>query len=59
MKGVPHDQARMVFAAGNFWGRTIAAISASKDPSSFSRFGPFVPGAHNVAHIFFFEPKDV
>jgi ornithine--oxo-acid transaminase len=45
VKGVPRDQARMVFAAGNFWGRTIAAISASTDPSSFSRFGPFVPGA--------------
>jgi ornithine--oxo-acid transaminase len=39
------SQARIVFAAGNFWGRTVAAVSASTDPSAYSRFGPFVPGA--------------
>jgi hypothetical protein len=45
VKGIPTDKARIVFAAGNFWGRTIAAVSASTDASSYSRFGPFVPGA--------------
>ena len=43
-KGVPENQARIVFAEGNFWGRTLAAISSSTDPSSYSGFGPFMPG---------------
>lgn len=43
-KGIPANQAKTVFAAGNFWGRTIAAISSSQDPSSTGGFGPFVPG---------------
>lgn len=43
-KGVPENRARIVFATGNFWGRTLAAISASTDPSSFTGFGPFMPG---------------
>ncbi|KAK5928713.1 hypothetical protein CesoFtcFv8_000322, partial [Champsocephalus esox] len=33
-----------VFADGNFWGRTMAAISSSTDPSSYEGFGPFMPG---------------
>ncbi|KAK6053507.1 aminotransferase, class III, partial [Cooperia oncophora] len=33
----------MVFAENNFWGRSIAAISASSDPDSYGGFGPFVP----------------
>jgi ornithine--oxo-acid transaminase len=44
VKGVKHDQAKVVFARGNFWGRTMAAISASNDPSSYTGFGPFLPG---------------
>jgi ornithine--oxo-acid transaminase len=44
VKGVKENQAKMVFANGNFWGRTLAAISASNDPSSFGGFGPFLPG---------------
>ena len=44
VKGVPANKAKVVFAKGNFWGRTIAAISASNDPSSYSGFGPFLPG---------------
>jgi ornithine--oxo-acid transaminase len=43
-KGVAENQARVVFAEGNFWGRTLAAISASTDPSSYKGFGPFMPG---------------
>lgn len=43
-KGVENDKARIVFAEGNFWGRTLAAISSSTDPSSYSKFGPFMPG---------------
>ncbi|XP_009871168.1 PREDICTED: ornithine aminotransferase, mitochondrial-like, partial [Apaloderma vittatum] len=30
--------------AGNFWGRTMSAISSSTDPSSYDGFGPFMPG---------------
>lgn len=44
VKKVPANEAKMVFVEGNFWGRTLAAISSSTDPSSTSGFGPFVPG---------------
>lgn len=50
IKGVPQNQARIVFAAGNFWGRTLAAISSSDDPSSYSGFGPFMPGFERIAY---------
>jgi ornithine--oxo-acid transaminase len=43
-KGIPANEARIVFVEGNFWGRTMAAISSSTDPSSFEGFGPFMPG---------------
>jgi ornithine--oxo-acid transaminase len=43
-KGIPENLARIVFAKGNFWGRTMAAISSSTDPSSYHNFGPFMPG---------------
>lgn len=44
VKGIPENQAKIIFVAGNFWGRTLAAISSSVDPSSTSGFGPFMPG---------------
>lgn len=44
VKKVPANEAKMVFVEGNFWGRTLAAISSSTDPSSTNGFGPFVPG---------------
>ncbi|MEL7340539.1 MAG: ornithine--oxo-acid transaminase, partial [Bacteroidota bacterium] len=43
-KGVPENQAKILFAEGNFWGRTLAAISSSTDPSSYKGFGPYMPG---------------
>lgn len=43
-KHIPENQARIVFVEGNFWGRSIGAISSSTDPSSRKGFGPFVPG---------------
>lgn len=43
VKGVPKYQAKVVFAEGNFWGRSIAAISSSTDPESYEGYGPFVP----------------
>jgi ornithine--oxo-acid transaminase len=50
VKGVPKNQAKILFAHGNFWGRTIAAISTSSDPSSYGGFGPFVPGFENIPY---------
>ncbi|GAA4411540.1 ornithine--oxo-acid transaminase [Nibrella viscosa] len=44
VKGIPQDQAKTVYATGNFWGRTLAAISSSTDPSSTRDFGPLLPG---------------
>lgn len=44
VKGISENQAVIVFAEHNFWGRTQAAISSSTDPSSFKGFGPFMPG---------------
>ena len=44
VKKVPINQAKIVFVEGNFWGRTLAAISSSTDPSSTKGFGPFMPG---------------
>jgi ornithine--oxo-acid transaminase len=43
-KGVVENQATIIFAEGNFWGRTLAAISSSTDPSSYKGFGPYMPG---------------
>jgi len=48
VKGIPKNQAVVVFANGNFWGRTIAAVSSSDDPDSFGNFGPFVPNFESV-----------
>ena len=43
-KGIEENKARIIFAKGNFWGRTLAAISSSDDPTSFKGFGPYMPG---------------
>jgi len=44
VKQIPKDAAKIVFVEGNFWGRTLGAISSSTDPSSTNGFGPFMPG---------------
>ena len=44
VKKVPQNQAKIIFVTGNFWGRTLAAISSSNDPASTTNFGPFMPG---------------
>ena len=43
-KGIEMNSAKIIFPEGNFWGRTLAAISSSTDPSSYNGFGPFMPG---------------
>lgn len=50
VKGIPENKARIIFADGNFWGRTIAAISTSDDEDSFGGFGPFVPGFDTIPY---------
>lgn len=49
-KGIAENQAKIIFADGNFWGRTLAAISSSTDPSSYNQFGPFMPGFEVVPY---------
>lgn len=44
VKGIEKNKAKIIFAEGNFWGRTLSAISSSTDPSSFEGFGPYMPG---------------
>jgi ornithine--oxo-acid transaminase len=44
VKDLPENQATIVFATGNFHGRTLSVISASTDPSSRTGFGPFMGG---------------
>ncbi|XP_044740533.1 ornithine aminotransferase, mitochondrial-like isoform X1 [Chrysoperla carnea] len=49
-KKIPADQAKVIFAAGNFWGRSLAAVSASTDPTSYGGYGPKMPGFHNIPY---------
>ena len=44
IKGIPDGQAKIIVCDGNFHGRTISIISASTDPDSYSKFGPYTPG---------------
>ncbi len=43
-KGVAENKAKIIFAGGNFHGRTLAVISASMDPDARNDFGPYMPG---------------
>ncbi len=44
VKGIPQYEAKIIFAEGNFWGRTLAAISSSTDSECKDGFGPYMPG---------------
>lgn len=44
VKGIENNKVKILFAENNFWGRTIAAVSSSTDPKSFTNFGPYTPG---------------
>lgn len=50
VKGIPAGNAKIVFAEGNFHGRTLGVISASSDPSSYTGYGPFVPNFLRVPY---------
>jgi ornithine--oxo-acid transaminase len=44
VKGIEENGAKIIVCADNFHGRTSAVISFSTDPSSYRRFGPYMPG---------------
>ena len=50
VKGVEKNNAVVIVAENNFWGRSIAAISSSTDPSSYGGFGPYVPGIVKIPY---------
>ena len=50
VKGVPENEAVIVFAKDNFHGRTLSVISASNDPSSRKGFGPYMKGIESVPY---------
>ena len=50
VKGISENKAKIIFVQGNFWGRTLAAISSSNDPLSTKDFGPFMPGYHIIPY---------
>ncbi|KAI4458722.1 aminotransferase class iii [Holotrichia oblita] len=43
-KQIKKNQAKIIFCSENFWGRSLAAVSASTDPDAFEDYGPFMPG---------------
>lgn len=49
-KGIAENEAKIVVLEGNFHGRTITAISASNDPSSYKGFGPLLPGIIRIPY---------
>ena len=49
-KGIPANKAKIIFAHGNFHGRTLAVISASVDPVATGGFGPYMPGIEVIPY---------
>lgn len=50
VKGVAEGKAKIIFASGNFHGRTLAVISASTDPASRVGFGPYMRGLEVIPY---------
>lgn len=50
VKGVPDGRARVIFTDNNFWGRTLAAVSSSSDPETYTHFGPYMPGFERIPY---------
>lgn len=50
VKGIKENKAKIIVPEDNFHGRTLLAISASTDPSSYAGFGPFVPNFVKVPY---------
>ena len=50
VKGIEPNKAKIVFATGNFHGRTLSVISASVDPDSRNGFGPYMAGIEIIEY---------
>uniref|UniRef100_A0AAV1TE75 Ornithine aminotransferase n=1 Tax=Peronospora matthiolae TaxID=2874970 RepID=A0AAV1TE75_9STRA len=50
VKGVAENQARVIFAQNNFWGRTLSAVSSSSDKNAYGGYGPFMPGFSSIPY---------
>ncbi|WP_243647782.1 ornithine--oxo-acid transaminase [Flaviaesturariibacter flavus] len=50
VKGVAEGAAKIIVCNENFHGRTTTVISFSSDPSSYTQFGPFMPGFERVPY---------
>lgn len=50
VKGIPENKAKIIFAGGNFHGRTLSVISASTDPTARKDFGPYMTGIEIVPY---------
>lgn len=50
VKGIPENKAKIIFAGGNFHGRTLSVISASTDSTARSEFGPYMTGIEIVPY---------
>lgn len=50
VKGVKENNAVVLFAKDNFWGRTLSACSSSSDPSCYGGFGPFMPNFKLISY---------
>lgn len=50
VKGIPENKAKIIFAKGNFHGRTLSVVSASTDATARRDFGPFMPGFEVVPY---------
>ncbi|AEE50713.1 ornithine--oxo-acid transaminase [Haliscomenobacter hydrossis] len=50
VKGIPANRAKILFASGNFHGRTLSVISGSSDPASRGGFGPYMPGFEMIEY---------
>ncbi len=50
VKGIEENKAKILFAENNFWGRTLAAVSSSTDPSAYKDYGPYLPGFEIVKY---------
>jgi ornithine--oxo-acid transaminase len=49
-KRIPENQATIVMANHNFWGRTVTACSSSTNPTCYKSFGPYTPGFEFVEY---------
>ncbi|CAI5739020.1 unnamed protein product [Hyaloperonospora brassicae] len=50
VKGVAENQAKVIFAQNNFWGRTLSAVSSSSDKNAYGGYGPFMPGFSSIPY---------